>query len=34
VDKAPADVVESTKATLVEAEKQAEILRIRLKTFL
>lgn len=33
VDKAPADVVQSARETLVEAEKQAEILRIRLKTF-
>lgn len=33
VDKAPADVVQSARETLLEAEKQAEILRIRLKTF-
>jgi valyl-tRNA synthetase len=30
VNKAPADVVESARATLAEAEKQAEILRDRL----
>jgi len=30
VNKAPADVVESSRATLAEAEKQAEILRDRL----
>ena len=32
VDKAPADVVQTTRETLVEAQKQAEILRIRLET--
>jgi valyl-tRNA synthetase len=30
VNKAPADVVESARTTLAEAEKQAEILRDRL----
>ncbi len=33
VDKAPADVVEGAKASLAEAEKQAEILRDRLRGF-
>jgi valyl-tRNA synthetase len=32
VDKAPADVVKSARETLVEAQKQAEILRLRLET--
>jgi Valyl-tRNA synthetase len=32
VDKAPADVVQSARETLVEAQKQAEILRLRLQT--
>ena len=32
VDKAPVDVVESARATLAEAEKQAEILRERLRS--
>jgi valyl-tRNA synthetase len=32
VDKAPADVVQSARETLVEAQKQAEILRLRLET--
>ena len=32
VDKAPVDVVESAKATLAEAQKQAEILRERLRS--
>jgi valyl-tRNA synthetase len=32
VDKAPVDVVESARATLLEAEKQAEILRERLQS--
>ncbi|MEY3334400.1 MAG: valyl-tRNA synthetase, partial [Cyanobacteriota bacterium] len=32
VDKAPADVVQTARETLAEAQKQAEILRIRLQT--
>jgi valyl-tRNA synthetase len=32
VDKAPADVVQTARETLIEAQKQAEILRIRLET--
>jgi valyl-tRNA synthetase len=32
VDKAPTDVVQTTRETLAEAQKQAEILRIRLQT--
>ena len=32
VDKAPADVVQTARETLAEAQKQAEILRIRLET--
>nr|WP_306459860.1 CAAD domain-containing protein [Dolichospermum heterosporum] len=32
VDKAPADVVKTARETLAEAQKQAEILRIRLET--
>jgi valyl-tRNA synthetase len=32
VDKAPADVVQTTRETLVEAQKQAEILRERLRS--
>ncbi|AFY43626.1 valine--tRNA ligase [Nostoc sp. PCC 7107] len=34
VDKAPADVVQGAKDALAEAEKQAEILRLRLQTLL
>ncbi|MBD2449147.1 valine--tRNA ligase [Nostoc sp. FACHB-152] len=34
VDKAPADVVKGAKDALAEAEKQAEILRVRLQTLL